>query len=126
MINAGALLLVSYLFEGIKVDGIGWAFIAAVFLGIINALVRPVLLILTLPITVVTMGLFILVINALTLWMTGSLLAGFRVESFWSAFGGALILSLISYLASASVGGQGRIDVIQMRRGPGGRWRSGE
>lgn len=122
MVNALGLLFVSWLFEGIQVNGVGWAFVAALFLGVFNALVRPVLILLTLPITVVTMGLFILVINALMLWLTGTLLAGFQVHGFWTAVGGALILSIISMAANSLVGERGNIEVIDMRRGSRGQW----
>ena len=122
VVNALGLLFVSWLFDGIQVNGVGWAFVAALFLGIFNALVRPVLILLTLPITVVTMGLFILVINALMLWLTGSLLAGFQVHGFWTAIGGALVLSVISLAANSLVGERGNIEVIDMRRDAQGRW----
>lgn len=126
VVNALGLLFVSWLFDGIRVDGVGWAFIAALFLGIFNALVRPVLILLTLPITIVTMGLFILVINALMLWLTGALLAGFHVQGFWTAVGGALVLSIISLAANSLVGDRGRIEVIDLRRDSGDnqRWRA--
>ncbi|MEW5913792.1 MAG: phage holin family protein [Thermodesulfobacteriota bacterium] len=126
VVNALGLLFVSWLFDGIRVDGVGWAFIAALFLGIFNALVRPVLILLTLPITIVTMGLFILVINALMLWLTGALLAGFHVQGFWTAVGGALVLSIISLAANSLVGDRGRIEVIDLRRDSGNnqRWRA--
>lgn len=123
VLNALGLLLVSWLFSGIQVDGVGWAFIAALILGIFNALVRPLLIILTLPITIVTMGLFILVINALMLWLTGFLLAGFHVQGFWTAIGGALVLGAISLGANALVGDKGRIEVIEMQRGSDDNWR---
>lgn len=122
VVNALGLLFVSWLFEGIQVNGVGWAFAAALFLGVFNALVRPVLILLTLPITVVTMGLFIVVINALMLWLTGTLLAGFQVHGFWTAVGGALILSVISMAANSLVGDRGNIEVIDMRRDARGRW----
>ena len=126
VISALGLLFISWLFDGIQVDGVGWAFIAAAILGIFNAIIRPVLIVLTLPITVLTMGLFILVINALTLWLTGALLAGFHVHGFWTAVGGALILSLISLAANGLVGDRGRIEVIDLRqsRGDGGHWKA--
>jgi putative membrane protein len=123
VLNALGLLLVSWLFSGIQVDGVGWAFIAALILGIFNALVRPLLIILTLPITVVTMGLFIVVINALMLWLTGFLLAGFHVQGFWTAIGGALVLGAISLGANSLVGDKGRIEVIEMQRGSDDNWR---
>ncbi|MCB2193099.1 MAG: phage holin family protein [Deltaproteobacteria bacterium] len=122
VVNALGLLFVSWLFDGIQVSGIGWAFVAALFLGVFNALVRPVLILLTLPITVVTMGLFILVINALMLWLTGTLLAGFQVHGFWAAVGGALVLSVISLAANSLVGERGNIEVIDMHRDARGRW----
>ena len=122
IISALGVLFISYLFDGIQVNGVGWAFITALFLGIFNALIRPVLLVLTLPINVLTLGLFTLVINGLMLWLTGKLLAGFSVHGFWSAIGGALILSLISMAASGLIGGKGRVEVIDMRRRHGGDW----
>ena len=122
VVNALGLLFVSWLFDGIQVNGVGWAFVAALFLGVFNALVRPILILLTLPITVVTMGLFILVINALMLWLTGTLLAGFQVHGFWTAVGGALVLSIISMAANSLVGDRGNIEVIDMRRGSRGQW----
>lgn len=122
VVNALGLLFVSWLFDGIQVNGIGWAFVAALFLGVFNALVRPVLILLTLPITLVTMGLFIVVINALMLWLTGTLLAGFQVHGFWTAVGGALVLSIISMAANSLVGDRGNIEVIDMRRDSRGKW----
>ncbi|MCF8034450.1 MAG: phage holin family protein [Desulfarculaceae bacterium] len=122
VVNALGLLFVSWLFEGIRVDGLGWAFVAALFLGVFNALIRPVLILLTLPITIVTMGLFILVINALMLWLTGWLLAGFHVQGFWTAIGGALVLGIISLAANGLVGERGNFEVIEMHRGSGDRW----
>ncbi len=122
VVNALGLLFVSWLFKGIQVDGVGWAFVAALFLGVFNALIRPLLILLTLPITVVTMGLFILVINVLMLWLTGSLLAGFHVHGFWTAVGGALVLGIISLAANGLVGDKGNFEVIEMRRGTGGSW----
>lgn len=122
IISALGVLFISYLFDGIQVDGVGWAFITALFLGVFNALIRPVLLILTLPINVLTLGLFTLVINGLMLWLTGSLLAGFSVNGFWPAVGGALILSLISMAASSLIGNKGRVEVIEMHRRGSGDW----
>lgn len=123
VVNAGGLLLVSYLFDGVQVASVGWAFIAALFLGVINALIRPVVLVLTLPINILSLGLFTIVVNALMLWLTGSLLAGFRVEGFWAAVGGALVLSLISFVVNSLVNDQGRWEVIEMRRDRRGVWR---
>lgn len=122
LVSAGGVLLISWIFDGIHVDGVGWAFVAALFLGVFNALIRPVLLVLTLPITVLTLGFFALVINGLMLWLTGKLLAGFHVDGFWTALGGSLVMSLLSMAAgSAGPGGGGRVHFYHHRSGPGGQ-----
>lgn len=100
ILNAVALLVVAYLLPGITVASFGSALIAALALGLLNTLVKPVLVLLTLPITVVTLGLFLLVLNALVFWFAGSILKGFQVAGFWWALAGALIYSLISGLLS--------------------------
>ncbi len=100
ILNAVALLVVAYLLPGITVASFGSALIAALVLGLLNTLVKPVLVLLTLPITVVTLGLFLLVLNALVFWFAGSILKGFQVAGFWWALAGALIYSLISGLLS--------------------------
>ena len=98
ILNAVALLVVAYLLPGIKVASFGSALIAALVLGLLNALVKPVLVLLTLPITVVTLGLFLLVLNALLFWFVGSILKGFQVNGFWWAVIGALVYSLVASL----------------------------
>jgi putative membrane protein len=101
IINAVALLGVAYLMpNSIQVSSFWSALIAALVLGLVNTLVRPVLVILTLPVTLLTLGVFILVINALLFWFVGSILQGFQVGSFGSAFFGALLYSIISFLLS--------------------------
>ncbi len=100
ILNAVALLIVAYLLPGITVASFGAALIAALVLGLLNTLVKPVLVILTLPITVVTLGLFLLVLNALVFWFAGSILKGFQVAGFWWALAGAVVYSLISGLLS--------------------------
>ena len=100
VINAVALLGVAYLMPSIQVSSFWAALIAALVLGLVNTLVRPVLVILTLPVTLLTLGLFILVINALLFWFVGSILQGFQVASFGSAFFGALLYSIISCVLS--------------------------
>ncbi|HEY1181452.1 MAG TPA: phage holin family protein [Rhodocyclaceae bacterium] len=100
VINAVALLGVAYFMPSIQVSSFWSALIAALVLGLVNTLIRPVLVILTLPVTLVTLGLFILVINALLFWFVGSILQGFQVASFGSAFFGALLYSIISCLLS--------------------------
>ncbi|NLC36439.1 MAG: phage holin family protein [Alcaligenaceae bacterium] len=100
ILNAVALLIVAYLLPGISVASFGAALIAALVLGLLNTLVKPVLVLLTLPITVVTLGLFLLVLNALVFWFAGSILKGFQVAGFWWALAGAIVYSLISGLLS--------------------------
>jgi putative membrane protein len=103
ILNAVALLAVAYILPGIAVASFGSALIAALVLGLLNTLVKPVLFLLTLPITVVTLGLFLLVLNALLFWFAGSVLKGFRVDGFWWALIGALAYSVISGLLSMIV-----------------------
>lgn len=100
ILNAVALLIVAYLLPGINVASFGSALIAALVLGLLNTLVKPVLILLTLPITVVTLGLFLLVLNALVFWFAGSILKGFEVTGFWWAVLGALVYSVVSGLLS--------------------------
>jgi len=96
ILNAVALLVVAYVLPGIVVASFGSAMLAALVLGLINSLVKPVLILLTLPITIVTLGLFLLVLNVLMFWFAGSILKGFQVNGFWWAAGGAILYSLIS------------------------------
>jgi len=103
ILNAVALLAVAYILPGIAVASFGSALIAALVLGLLNTLVKPVLVLLTLPITVITLGLFLLVLNALLFWFAGSVLKGFRVDGFWWAVIGALAYSVISGLLSMIV-----------------------
>ncbi|MEQ1583302.1 MAG: phage holin family protein [Candidatus Nitrotoga sp.] len=98
--NAIALLAVAYLLPGIHVDGFISALIAALLLGLINTLLRPLLILFTLPVTVLSLGLFILVINGLLFWFAGSVLKGFEVNSFWAGMVGALLYSAFSFVLS--------------------------
>ncbi len=101
LINAAALFALPYLMQSIRVDNFVTALIAALVLGLVNTLIRPVLVLLTLPVTVLTLGLFILVINALLFWAVASFVSGFQVAGFWSALGGALLYTVISWALSA-------------------------
>ncbi|MCX5590027.1 phage holin family protein [Alcaligenes endophyticus] len=98
ILNAVALLVVAYVLPGITVASFGSALIAAILLGLLNALVKPILIVLTLPITIVTLGLFLFVLNALVFWLAGSIIKGFVVNGFWWAVLGAIIYSLVSGL----------------------------
>lgn len=112
VLNAVALWLTSVLIRGIVVEGVFPLFVAALVLGALNTFLRPLLLVATLPINLLTLGLFTFVINGLMLWMTGSIVPGFRVTGFWSAVGGALLLSLISLALTAFVSDRGHIEYI--------------
>ena len=103
LVNAVALIAVAYLMPSIAVSSFGAALVAALVLGLVNAVVRPVLVLLTLPVTVLTLGLFIFVLNGLLFWMVGSWLEGFHVGGVWAAVFGAILFSLVSWLLSALV-----------------------
>jgi putative membrane protein len=104
LVNALALLALPHLFGSIRVDTFVTALVAALVLGLINTLIRPVLVLLTLPVTLLTLGLFIFVINGLLFWLAGSgLIAGFHVVGFWAAFFGAIVYSVLSWALSALV-----------------------
>ena len=100
ILNAVALLAVAYLFPGVQIQDWKAAAVAALVLGLVNALIKPILVILTLPVTILTLGLFLLVINALLFWAVASFVDGFNVGGFGAAFVGALLYSVISWLLS--------------------------
>ena len=100
VINGLALLALPYLMHSITIDHFGTALIVAVVLGFVNTIIRPILLLLTLPVTLVTMGLFIFVINGLMFWAVANMIDGFHVAGFWAAVGGALLYSVISWTLS--------------------------
>jgi putative membrane protein len=101
LVNTVALVAVAYLMPSIRVENLPAALLAALVLGLVNTIVRPLLILLTLPATIVTLGLFIFVINALLFWMVAQFVPGFVVPGFWSAFFGAIVYSLVSWLLSA-------------------------
>jgi len=103
ILNAVALLATAHLLPGIQVANFWSALVAALVLGLLNTLVKPLLVLMTLPITVVTMGLFLLVLNALVFWFAGSVLQGFQVSGFWWAVAGVLLYSLISGLLASLI-----------------------
>ena len=101
LVNALALLALPYLFTSIKVDSFTTALVVALVLGLINTLIRPILVLLTLPVTILTLGLFIFVINGLLFWAVGSFVDGFHVAGFWSGVFGAIVYSIISWALSS-------------------------
>jgi putative membrane protein len=105
IVNAVALIVVAYFLPGVAVTGFGGALVAAFVLGIVNAILRPILIILTLPIQIVTLGLFTFVINAALFYWVGHLHIGLVVHGFWTAFWGAIILAVVSFLLSSLLRG---------------------
>lgn len=101
LINAIALIALPYIFQSITVDTFMTALIVAVVLGLINTLIRPLLVLLTLPVTLLTLGLFIFVINGLLFWAVGSYMPGFHVDGFWAGVFGAIVYSIISWALSS-------------------------
>lgn len=101
LINAVALLAVPYVMPSIRVDDFLTAILAALVLGLVNAVLRPILVLLTLPATVLSLGLFIFIINGLLFWFVASFVPGFHVDGFWSGVLGAIVYSIISWLLSA-------------------------
>lgn len=104
LITSALLLLVSDFVRGVQVDGWGSAFLGAIVLGLVNAFVRPVMVILTLPLTLLSFGLFLLVINALVLWLVAALVPGIRIQGFGPALVGSLLLTVLNMLVAFVVG----------------------
>jgi putative membrane protein len=100
IVNAIALIAVAYIVPGIHVSGLGGALIAALILGIVNAILRPILIVVSLPLELLTLGLFTLVINALLFWLVGALHVGLTVDGFWPAFLGAIVMAIVSWILS--------------------------
>ncbi len=104
VLTAALLLLVARLVRGVEVVGWGPALLAALVLGIANAIVRPLMVVLTFPLTLITVGLFLFVINALVLWLVAALVPGFRIQGFGPALIGSLLLTLLNVLVSLVIG----------------------
>lgn len=124
LILTSGIIIASYLLEGIHVSGFFSAFLAAALLGILNALFRPILILLTLPINILSLGLFTFVINALMLMMVSRVISGFEVHGFWTALLGSLIISIISWLLNSFISDRGRVerlDYIDLKK-KGDRW----
>ena len=115
LVSAAALYLTSLIVRGIEIQGVFPLLFAAVTIGILNAVVRPVILLLTLPLNVLTLGLFTLVVNAGMLWMASKVVVGFEVHGFWSALGGWLLMSLFTFLINVLIGETG-IEIVRVRQ----------
>src|SRR5262245_14612623 len=118
VIAAFGLWLADQLIGGVSIDGTGTLFLAAFLLGVVNAVVRPIFVLLTFPLTLVTLGLFLLVVNAAMLGLVAALLPGFHLAGFWSALLGSIVVSIVSWLASAWIGPSGRFEVLVVERRP--------
>jgi len=110
-----ALLLAAHVVPGIRLDGLASALVAGLLLGLVNAIVRPILVVLTFPITLLTLGLFLLVLNAFCLWLVSIFVSGFHVAGFWPAFWGALLVSIVSWILTALISDSGRVRAINRR-----------
>jgi putative membrane protein len=118
-----SIITSSYLLEGIQVGGFIPAFFAAAILSILNAFFRPVLLILTLPINILSLGLFTFVINAVMLLMVSGMIPGFYVNGFWSAVVGSLVISLVSWSLTSFINERGTIQYIGLRKRGDNPWK---
>lgn len=117
-----AIIVTSYLLDGIQVSGFFSALFAAAILGILNAFFRPILLIVTLPINILTLGFFTFVINAILLMMASGVIGGFYVAGFWSAVFGSLFISLISWFITSFINERGTVQFIDLKHKGGNRW----
>ena len=110
------LYVASALIPGVTIEGLGTFMLAAALLGVVNAIIRPIAIVLTFPITLVTLGLFLFVINAATFGLVAALLEKFAVAGFGSALLGAIVVSLTGIIASWYIGPNGRIEILVIRR----------
>ena len=113
LITALGLWVADRLLHGITITGTGALIISALLLGIVNAVIRPIILILTLPLTVVTLGFFVFIVNGISLAIAAALVPGFDVQGLWSATIGAVIVGITGWAASAFIGGSGKIERMQ-------------
>ena len=115
LVNALAIYLAAAIVRGVEISGVLAALGAGLVFGLVNAFVRPVLLVLTLPLTLLTLGLFLFVLNAFCLWLTSVLVKGFEVHGFWAAIFGALLVSVVSWLLTAFLSDRGQVVAITRR-----------
>jgi putative membrane protein len=122
LLLTASIMAASYVLSGIQVTSFFSAFFAAVILGFLNAFLRPLLIILTLPITILTLGLFTFVINAFMLKIVSGMIPGFYVHGFWAAIFGSLLISIINGLLTSFVSDRGRVEYIDLKKQNGDRW----
>jgi putative membrane protein len=116
LVAALGLWAATAMLDGITIDTPTTLVLAGLLLGIVNAIVRPVALLLSLPALLVTLGLFLLVINAAMLGLVALMLSGFRIDGFWTAVGGSLIVSVVSWIGSWFIGSRGRVEIMRAPR----------
>lgn len=116
LVNILAIILAANIVPGIALDGVLAAVAAGLLLGVINAVVRPILVILTLPITLLSLGLFLLVLNGFCFWLVAGIVTGFHVAGFWSAFLGALVVTIASWAVTLLISDSGKVTLITRRR----------
>ena len=112
VVNALAIIVAARVIPGIELNSVLSALAAGLVLGVVNGIVRPILVFFTLPLTLLTLGLFLLVLNGLCLWLTAALVKGFEIHGFWAAVFGALLVSLVSWVLNAFLNDQGNIQVL--------------
>ena len=121
-----AIMVASYLIDGIQVSGFLSALLGAVILSLLNIFFKPVLIILTLPFNILTLGLFTFVINAVLLMMVSGVISGFEVNDFWAALWGALLISIVNAILSSFISDRGRVErvssAIEMKKTGDNRW----
>ena len=115
LILTAAIIVTAYLLDGIQIDGFFSAIFSAALLGILNAFFRPILLVLTLPINILSLGLFTFVINALLLLMASGVIPGLTVSGFWTALFGSLLISLVSFILNTFIGGHGTVVYVDKK-----------
>ncbi len=117
LISSLGLWIAAALVSGMEIRGVAPLLAAAFLLGLVNALVRPIVVLLTFPFTIVTLGLFLLVVNAAMLAFVAAMLEGFVLRGFWPALFGSIVVSLTGWVSSWYVGPSGRVEVLVVRRG---------
>lgn len=122
LISSVSIVIVSLMFDGIEVSGVFAAFFAAGMLGILNAFIRPILFVLTLPVNVMSFGLFTFIINGMMLLMASAVIPGFDVHGFWTAIFGTLMISIVSWALNSFIGEQGGVDYIDLKHKGGNHW----
>lgn len=116
-LNILGLWLATEIVTGFEIEGTGSFIVAGLLLGIVNAIIRPIVLLLTLPFTIVTLGLFILVVNALMLALVSSLVSAFRIDGFGAALLGSIIVGLTGWIGSSFIGPRGKVEIMVVRSG---------